>query len=77
MKTQQKSQKLRAKFTNDDLKRMQSWDLDRKIAVSLTKIAEFYSKFPHKIYVLSLPNYHSLSSIEFATPPDSNNSACR
>lgn len=32
---------------------MQSWDLDRKIAVSLTKIAEFHAKYPHKIYVLS------------------------
>lgn len=39
------------KFTNDDLKTMQSWDLDHKIAVSLTRIAEFYDKFPHKIYV--------------------------
>lgn len=40
------------KFTNTDLKHMQSWDLDKKIVVSLTKIVEFYSKFPHKIYVL-------------------------
>lgn len=39
------------KFTNEDLKTMQSWDLDHKIAVSLTRIAEFYAKFPHKIYV--------------------------
>lgn len=30
---------------------MQSWDLDRKIAVSLTKIAEFHAKYPHEIYV--------------------------
>lgn len=40
------------KFTNEDLKTMQSWDLDRKISVSLTRIAEFYDKFPHRIYVL-------------------------
>lgn len=40
------------KFTNEDLKTMQSWDLDRKISVSLTRIAEFYNKFPHRIYVL-------------------------
>lgn len=40
------------KFTNEDLKTMQSWDLDHKIAVSLTRIAEFYAKFPHEIYVL-------------------------
>lgn len=39
------------KFTNDDLKTMQSWDLDRKIATSLTRIAEFYAKFPHKTYI--------------------------
>lgn len=32
---------------------MQSWDLARKIAVSLTKIAEFHAKYPHEIYVLS------------------------
>lgn len=30
---------------------MQNWDLDRKISVSLTRIAEFYNEFPHKIYV--------------------------
>lgn len=30
---------------------MQSWDLDRKISVSLARIAEFYNKFPHRIYV--------------------------
>ena len=28
----------KSKFTNDDLKVMQSWDLDRKIATSLTRI---------------------------------------
>lgn len=39
------------KFTNEDLKTMQSWDLDRKIAVSSTRIAEFFTKFPNEIYV--------------------------
>lgn len=41
------------KFTNDTLQEMQSWDLDRKIATSLTRIAEFYNYFPHKIIILS------------------------
>ena len=40
------------KFTNDTLKEMQSWDLDRKIATSLTRIAEFYNYFSHKIIIL-------------------------
>ena len=40
------------KYSIDDLKRMQSWDLDTKIAVSLTRITEFYNKFPLKIYIL-------------------------
>ena len=48
----------KSKFTNDDLKVMQSWDLDRKIATSLTRIAEFYAKYPHKIYVLSVVRYN-------------------
>lgn len=47
----EKQQKVN-KFTNEDLKTMQSWDLDRKISVSLARIAEFYNKFPHRIYVL-------------------------
>ena len=46
------------KFTNDDLKTMQSWSLDRKIATSLTRIVEFYTKYPHKIYVLSVSLYY-------------------
>lgn len=46
----EKQQKVN-KFTNEDLKTMQSWDLDRKISVSLARIAEFYNKFPHRIYV--------------------------
>ena len=48
----------KSKFTNDDLKVMQSWDLNRKIATSLTRIAEFYAKYPHKIYVLSVVRYN-------------------
>lgn len=48
----------KSKFTNDDLKVMQSWDLDRKIATSLTRIAEFYAKYPHQIYVLSVVRYN-------------------
>lgn len=48
-----KQQKTKQKYTNDDLKTMQGWDLDRKIAVSLTKIAEFHAQYPHEIYVLS------------------------
>ena len=47
----------KSKFTNDDLKVMQSWDLDHKIATSLTRIAEFYAKYPHQIYVLSVVGY--------------------
>lgn len=50
--TQKQSKELSNKYTNDDLKRMQAWDLDTKIAVSLTRITEFYNKFPHKIYIL-------------------------
>lgn len=46
-----KRQQIENKFTNKDLRTMQLWDLDRKISVSLTKIAEFYDKFPHRIYV--------------------------
>ena len=49
--TQKQSKELSNKYTNDDLKRMQAWDLDTKIAVSLTRITEFYNKFPHKIYI--------------------------
>lgn len=48
----------KSKFTNNDLKAMQNWDLDRKIATSLTRIAEFYAKYPHKIYVLSVIKYN-------------------
>ena len=46
------------KYTNEDLKIMQNWDLDRKIEVSITRIMEFYSNFPHKIYILSVYSYY-------------------
>lgn len=38
-------------FTNERLKEMQSWDLDRKIATSLTRIAEFANHFNNQVYV--------------------------
>jgi hypothetical protein len=40
------------KFTNLDLKIMQNWDLDKKIATSLTRIAEFNTHFNNKTYIL-------------------------
>lgn len=40
-----------SKFTNDDLKEMQAMTLDQKIALSLTKIAEFNNKFALKTYI--------------------------
>lgn len=39
------------KFTNEMLKEMQSWDLDRKIATSLTRIAEFANRFNNQVCV--------------------------
>lgn len=56
----------KSKFTNDDLKVMQSWNLNRKIATSLTRIAEFYAKYPHKIYVSSVVRYNILYYLFFA-----------
>ena len=41
----------KSKFTNDDLKEMQAMTLDQKIALSLTKIAEFNNKFALKTYI--------------------------
>lgn len=38
-------------FTNEALKEMQSWDLDRKIATSLTRIIEFAKHFDNQVYV--------------------------
>lgn len=59
-----KQQKAKQKYTNDDLKTMQGWDLDRKIAVSLTKIAEFHAQYPHEIYVLSHQRFIVIIVIE-------------
>lgn len=39
------------KFTSEDLKAMQSWDLQHKIQVSKARIIEFVEKFDDKIYV--------------------------
>ena len=39
------------KFTNDTLKEMQGWSLDRKVATSLTRIIEFDRHFPDSTYV--------------------------
>lgn len=39
------------KFTSEDLKAMQSWDLSHKIQVSKARIIEFVEKFDDKIYV--------------------------
>lgn len=47
----------KSKFTNDDLKEMQAMTLDQKIALSLTKIAEFNNKFSFKTYILIVVNY--------------------
>ncbi len=44
------------KFSNDDLKEMQGWDLSRKIQTSKAKIIEFAEKFDDKIYVLFVSN---------------------
>lgn len=44
--------KLSNKYTNKDLKEMQSWDLSRKIQVSKARIIEFSEKLDNKIYVL-------------------------
>jgi len=41
-----------AKYTNEDLKEMQSWSLERKIQVSQTRILEFGLKYPDKKYIL-------------------------
>lgn len=39
------------KYTNEDLKIMQSWSLQRKIQVTQTRILEFGQHFDNKIYV--------------------------
>lgn len=45
------SNKSEKKYTNEDLKEMQGWPLDRKIQVSQTRILEFGLKFDKQIYV--------------------------
>ena len=52
----------KTKFTNEDLKKLQAYDLDKKIALTLTRIAEFQAKFPHKIYILSFIFSNSFSA---------------
>lgn len=39
------------KYTNEDLKTMQSWSLERKIQVTQTRILEWYIKNNGKVYV--------------------------
>lgn len=60
------SDKTVAKFSNDDLKEMQNWDLDRKIQVSKARIIEFAEKFDNKIYVL-FSSCSIISSIKYLT----------
>lgn len=38
-------------YTNEDLKTMQAWDLNRKIQVAQTRIMEWYMKHDNKCYV--------------------------
>ena len=38
-------------FTKDDLEEMQSWDLGRKIQVTVTRIIEWYGHYNGKVYV--------------------------
>lgn len=45
------AEQIEKKYTNEMLKEMQSWDLDRKIATSLTRIIEFAKHFNNQVYV--------------------------
>lgn len=47
----EENKKNEAKYTNEDLKIMQSWSLERKIAVTQTRIIEFCKKFGDKTYI--------------------------
>lgn len=38
-------------YTNEKLKTMQEWDLDRKIKVSQTRLLEWYGKRNGKVYI--------------------------
>jgi 3'-phosphoadenosine 5'-phosphosulfate sulfotransferase (PAPS reductase)/FAD synthetase len=40
-----------SKYTNDDLKQMQAWDLERKVLVTQTRILEWYKYHDGKAYV--------------------------
>ena len=44
--------KVQQMFTIKQLNEMQSWDLNKKIAVTKTRIAEFYNKFYDKTNIL-------------------------
>lgn len=39
------------KYTKEDLKKMQSWSLERKIQVTQTRIIEWYQRWEGKVYV--------------------------
>lgn len=45
------TEQIEKKYTNEMLKEMQSWDLNRKIATSLTRIIEFAKHFNNQVYV--------------------------
>lgn len=66
-----KTKKLEYKYTNEELKKLQAMNLEDKIALSLTRIAEFYNRFPNKIYnlsysfIISLLNFCTNISIKF------------
>ncbi len=45
------SEKKENKYTNEDLKTMQGWSLERKIQVTQTRILEWYQKWDGKVYV--------------------------
>ena len=45
------AEQIEKKYTNEMLKEMQSWDLDRKIATSLTRITEFANRYPNGVCV--------------------------
>lgn len=47
----EKKLKKEQKYTNEDLKTMQSWDLQKKIQVTQTRIIEWYEKWEGKCYV--------------------------
>lgn len=46
-----KEEKQQPKYTNEDLKRLQSYPLWRKIQITQSRILEFAKEFDNKIYV--------------------------